>query len=362
MLTLADRVMTTGLDRQGGDLRDIASDVLDLSTCVNRYGPPPEVRAALRAFDPTTLRAHPFDAEAVFAAAYAAHCGTSRSELVVGRGITEFLGIMSRLLPARDCAVVTPDYTDTIRLFPRHLGPGADDRDSVGARLERVATAMRHHRVAVLSNPNNPLGVHLPRAELAEICRAHPGSTLVVDEAYADFTADRELSLIGCDLDNVVVLQAPNKPFGIAGVRTGALWTRNEAMRSAVRAALPNWPISQVDSVLAAAALGASVWVRATLGRLLATARRMEALLQDRFGDDVVTEGVPVHYRFVHHDDPHRVREHLAAHGVAVRSFSGHDRGRISGLRIVAPTDDEMDRLTHAVERLPAELCRAERR
>ena len=36
--------------RQGGDLRGLSADrsYLDLGTCVNRYGPPPSVAAALR--------------------------------------------------------------------------------------------------------------------------------------------------------------------------------------------------------------------------------------------------------------------------------------------------------------------------
>jgi histidinol-phosphate aminotransferase len=325
---------------------------------VNRYGPPPSLLDALRNLDARTLRVHPYDAEADFATAFAEYCGVDRSPLVVGRGITEFLGILARLFPPSDRVVITPDYTDTIRLVPRHLGPPRGARDTAADRLARVHTAMRHHRCVVLSNPNNPLGFHLPREELVAICRRFPRSTLVVDEAYADFTGNRTQSMFGCDLDNVVVLQAPNKPFGIAGVRTGALWTRDDGLRADVRRDLPNWPISQVDSVLATAALQARDWARTTLGRLRAAGRQLEELLQEQFGDAVITDDVPVHYRFVLHDDPQGIGEFLATRGVVVRVFCGDVRGRIPGVRIVAPTDDEMAWVAGALAGMPAHLRR----
>ena len=50
-------------DRQGGDLRHVPrhEDVLDLGTCVNRYGPPPAVGSALRSIAPRALRPHPYE-------------------------------------------------------------------------------------------------------------------------------------------------------------------------------------------------------------------------------------------------------------------------------------------------------------
>ncbi|UFQ18605.1 MULTISPECIES: aminotransferase class I/II-fold pyridoxal phosphate-dependent enzyme [Streptomyces] len=359
-------------ERQGGDLRHLPSgrDLLDLGTCVNRYGPPPAVEKVLADVDARALRTHPYDASEQFTAAYASYLHVAPEDLLVGRGITEFLTVLAQVCAPEDSVVITPDYTDTIRLFPRHLGPGGGSgagsgtgrndvvRDSVRGRTERVAAAMRERRFVVLSNPNNPLGLYIPRSDLVRICRANPGATLIVDEAYADFMADATLSMTRCGLDNVVVLQSPNKLFGIAGVRTGALWTRNDALREAVRRRLPNWPLSYLDAAVATAALGERSWAAETRTRLLDAGRRMEGLLCERFGDAVVT-GAPVHFRFVHTDDAqraHEVYERLAEAGVVVRIFSGTSPGRAPGLRIVAPTDHEMSRVADALSRLPEHL------
>jgi histidinol-phosphate aminotransferase len=192
-----------GTQRQGGDLRDLPgqADYLDLSTCANRYGPPETVRAALRDIDPVALRAHPYDAEALFLSAYADYLGTQERLLAVGRGITEFIGILKTIFPADRVAVITPDYTETVAAFPCHLGPENGHLDTAASRLRRIEQAMRRFDYVIASNPNNPLGVYIPRDDLAGVCAAHPQCTLVIDEAYIDFVGEgRDLSLLHSDL------------------------------------------------------------------------------------------------------------------------------------------------------------------
>jgi histidinol-phosphate/aromatic aminotransferase/cobyric acid decarboxylase-like protein len=158
--------------RQGGDLRDLPGhpDYLDLSTCANRYGPPDTVRSALREIDPVARRAHSYDAEARFLSAYAEYLGIQEPLLAVGRGITEFIQILGRILPAERVAVLTPDYTETMAAFPRHLGPAKDHLDTPASRLLRIERAMRQFDYVVASNPNNPLGIYVPRDDLASLC------------------------------------------------------------------------------------------------------------------------------------------------------------------------------------------------
>lgn len=337
--------MQTLLDSQGGDLRGLpAGPYLDLGTCVNRYGPPPSVERALRDIDPKQILAHPYGSEEEFTEAYAAFMGAEPHQLTPGRGITEFIRVLGQLLPAEQVAVITPDYTDTIRWFPTHLDPPPGTTETVQTRLERVGRALATHPYVFLSNPNNPLGLYLHRDDLESLARAHPRSVLIVDEAYIEFIPEhRELSLVRCGLDNVVVLRSPNKLFGIAGTRTGALWTLNETIASRVRERKLNWTLSHIDSVLATAALTDTGWVRRTRDALLRDSAELEDLLAERF--DGVVRGVPIHYRFVAADDPIEAQRYFLDHGVVVRAFDGTRPGRVSGLRITAPTSAELAEL-----------------
>jgi histidinol-phosphate aminotransferase len=334
--------------RQGGDLRGLAGDAyLDLSTCVNLFGPPPAVRKALQDLDARNLRSHPYESEASFQREYAGYLAVDPGLLVPGRGITEFIHILTRLLPADRIAVVTPDYTDSIRRVGNHLPPVRGELDTVETRLRRIEAGMARYDYIVTSNPNNPLGLHIPVADLAEVCRMNPRSTLIVDEAYVDFLGGERSSMASMELPNVVVLSSPNKVLGIAGVRTGALWTRDTRLRQAIARERLNWPVSFLDSAVAVAALRDPSWIARTRARLLANAEVLEGLLDRRFGG--VVKGAPVHYRFVASEDPERDHEELVRSGVVVRVFDADQPGRAPGLRITAPADDDLPKLADAL-------------
>ncbi|RSN07142.1 hypothetical protein DMC63_35790 [Streptomyces sp. WAC 05977] len=342
------RLLTEAIHRQGGDLRGFAgAGYLDLGTCVNLYGPPPAVRDMLRGFDAERLRPHPYEADSLFRAGYAEHLAVDPENLVSGRGITEFIRLLTRILPRDRIAVVTPDYTDSIRCVANHLPPVQDEVDTVETRLSRIAEGMARYDFVVVSNPNNPLGLHIPVADLSEVCRANPGATLIVDEAYVDFLDGRRRSMMSAGLSNVVVLSSPNKAFGIAGVRAGAMWTLDERLRRMISGERLNWPLSFLDSAVAIAALRESSWVERTRARLLANAQVMEGMLDRRFGG--VVKGVPVHYRFVACENPQRNYEELMRAGVVVRVFGTGEPGRLPGLRITAPTDEDLPKLTQAL-------------
>ncbi|NEA20749.1 hypothetical protein [Streptomyces halstedii] len=83
-------------------------------------------------------------------------------------GVTEFLVLLARPPRTSRVAVITPEYTETMRFFSyADFHARTDDvRDTPGLRLKRLWAAMRTHDHVVLSNPSNPLGHYLPRAQL----------------------------------------------------------------------------------------------------------------------------------------------------------------------------------------------------
>ncbi|MFI7406770.1 aminotransferase class I/II-fold pyridoxal phosphate-dependent enzyme [Streptomyces sp. NPDC049541] len=330
----------------GGDLRYLPSGldgVLDLSTCVTRSGPSPAARAAAAAFDPASLTVHPYGVEDRFRTAYAAYLGTDPRQLVVTRGISEPLSVLASVLPADRSAALTPDYTGTIRRWSRQLPPPVGERDTVELRVQRLDSAMRRYAFVVFSNPNNPLGLTVPRDALAELLTRHPQCTLIVDEAYVDYLGDRRQSAMTLPHRNLAVLASPGKPLGIAGTRTGALWSADERLRELVARRLPEWPLSAFDAHVACAALGDAEWIGGALVGAREDARRLEAVLVGHFGDAVVT-GVPVHYRFVYHERPERLHAHLLADGIATRLLLDDEPGRVRGVRVLAPGAQELAR------------------
>ncbi|MFE0135425.1 aminotransferase class I/II-fold pyridoxal phosphate-dependent enzyme [Streptomyces sp. NPDC059037] len=360
---MTDQLSGTSRDaRQGGDLTSYTDRriSLDLSVCSNRLGPPESAMRALAAFAadrPRELGPPPYGAHQSYLAAYARHLAVEPSHLLCGRGVTEFLLLLARHLHSEDVALLTPEYTETMRRFGfATFYPPTERHDSPAHRLERLHQAMARHRYVVLSNPNNPLGLYTHSADLLEAIHRYPQCTLVVDEEYIEFQGPG-LSLAGADADNLVVLASTGKTYGITGTRAGIMWTRNAALHRAVQLHLPAWPLSLLDITVATAALNDQAWARRTLPHIRRDAQQLEQILTERFGGAVVPSGI--HYRFVHLQEPEAAAEHLEAHGIAVRTFDGAVRGRIAGIRVMAPASaDEFELLRNATLRMPGQSRR----
>ncbi|MFI1400779.1 aminotransferase class I/II-fold pyridoxal phosphate-dependent enzyme [Streptomyces sp. NPDC020681] len=344
---------------QGGDLTQFPPGqiVTDLSICANRYGPPPSALDAVRALvdeRPGDLVPPPYGAEERYLQAFAEHLGVQAADLLPGRGVSEFIAVLSRILRRTGTvAVVSPDYTETMQRFSyaTFYGPANAARDTVEARLSRVHEAMWRHPVVWLSNPSNPLGHFIPPEALLEVALQRPESLLVVDEEYVEFQG-QGLSLAGADADNLVILTSSGKAWGLVGTRAGILWTRNERLRERVRAELISWPLGLLDTHAASAALNDEHWLRRVRPVIQHDARLLHEALVERF-DELVSDA-DIHFRFVHLLDPHPVAAHLADHGIAVRLFDGSGHSA-SGIRVTAPTGPtELAQLRAALDSLPA--------
>jgi histidinol-phosphate aminotransferase len=350
---------------QGGNLTLLPEGLitLDLSLCTNRLGPPPAAIAALRDFldgsahqlmpPPYEAPRPPYRAERRYLQAFADRLGVDVQDMLAGRGVTEFLLILARLLRRSRVAVITPEYTETMARFhyADFIGPADGAFDTVEQRGQRMRDAMRTHDYVILSNPSNPMGHYIPRAELLEACKSNPATVLIVDEEYINFQPGA-IGMAGAAVPNLIILQSTGKSYGITGTRAGMLWTqRPSRLYQAVADQLPTWPLSLLDITLATAALQDDSWLPQALGKIAADGRSLEELLIKRFGPAVTC--ADIHYRFVHLPDPRPALEHLHIHGIAARLFTGSEPGTVPGLRLSAPnTDAEFTQLRTALETL----------
>jgi histidinol-phosphate aminotransferase len=88
-----------------------------------------------------------------------------------------------------------------------------------------AAEANAATQLAVVCNPNNPTGTHLPAAQIAAFCERIPSHvTIVLDEAYIEYQVvddpDTTVDLL-TDFPNLVVVRTFSKVYGLAGLRVG---------------------------------------------------------------------------------------------------------------------------------------------
>jgi len=89
-----------GFGAQGGDPRRGVD--MDLSTCVNRYGPAPAAIAALQSISPADVLLHPYDAAERLVEVYRWATGVRDGGFIAGRGASEFIWAMGRELDPAD--------------------------------------------------------------------------------------------------------------------------------------------------------------------------------------------------------------------------------------------------------------------
>jgi histidinol-phosphate/aromatic aminotransferase/cobyric acid decarboxylase-like protein len=325
---------------QGGDPRRRAGGIrLDLSTCVNRYGPPPAARAVLSGLDGQDLQIHPYAAVDQVAAAYAALLDVDVDQLVAGRGTTEFIWAFGRQVPHDTVAVPLPAYTDYLKAFPGRGFAGSDP--SAIPTLALVDEAMRRAGFVILSNPHNPSGVCLSRDGLLAVAAANPRCTLVVDESYVDFLLEPDSATVaGRAGDNVIALRSPSKFYGIAATRAGVAWCRDRDRLDHLLGPRETWPISGLDAALAVSSLESVAWAHRSRRQLAEDGGWLAAELRRR-DFDVVEEDVGVHYRCVLTEEPDLLARGFAREGIGVRPLGAAHGVRPGAVRILAPLRTE---------------------
>ena len=301
--------------------RDVAPGLVDLAVNVRLPAPPPWL-ADVIAGSLRDLGRYPDPAPAVEAIA-ARHRVDPQCVLPTAGGAEAFT-LVARGVRNRRPVVVHPQFTEPeaalaaaghtvercvlsrdtgFRLDVRDFAPGGEHADA---------------DLVVVGNPTNPTGV-LHRAEDLRSLRA-PGRVVVVDEAFMDAVPGEPQSVIGRDLDGLVVVRSLTKTWGLAGLRAGYV-VGDPVVVAALRAVQPPWSVSSPAVAATVACLSERAVAEAEASAVTIAADR-DVLVGELAGVGLVT-AAPSDAPFVLVDTSPlgdgSVREDLAHLGFAVR-------------------------------------------
>lgn len=219
--------------------RDIAPGLVDLAVNVRLPGPP-QWLADVIAGTLTGLGSYPDPAAA--REAIAAHHGVPEECVLPTAGGAEAFTLIAAARPWRRPLVVHPQFTEpeAALLAARHRPRRHVLHPAAGFVLDASAVPSAPDLV-VIGNPTNPTGVLHPAGELRLLRR--PGRVLVVDEAFMDAVPGEPESLVGPDLDGVLVLRSLTKTWGLAGLRAGYV-VGDPSLVARLRAVQPPWSVS----------------------------------------------------------------------------------------------------------------------
>ncbi|HVM26930.1 MAG TPA: histidinol-phosphate transaminase [Mycobacteriales bacterium] len=324
---------------------------LQLNVNENPHGPSPALVAALqRAVGEVagTLNRYP-DREAVALRTDLAAYLTSRTEVPLGverlwaaNGSNEVLQQVLQAFggPGRTALGFEPSYSMHPLLATGTGTAWAAERRAADFTLsvDDAVAAVERHRPAVvfLTTPNNPTGTATGLDVVDAVCAASSG-VVVVDEAYAEFSALPSAVTLLDRHPRLLVSRTMSKAFALAGARLGYLAASADVVDALRLVRLP-YHLSALTQAAARTALAHS-------GELLGTVEAVKGQ-RDRMVHGIRGLGldvVPTEANFLlfgRFRDPAAVWRSLLDAGVLVRDVSTGP-GLSGWLRVNAGTPDE---------------------
>jgi len=159
------------------------------------------------------------------------YTGCSPDRIMVGNGATELLYLAVKALRPGKTLIPAPSFGDYERAF---YGTGLQMdfyriKEELDFRLD-MESFLRElsagYNMTILCNPNNPTGYLIPKEELVRILDEARKLNIVVllDETFIEFAPDPDAASVIEEIyayDNVILLRALTKFFGVPGLRLG---------------------------------------------------------------------------------------------------------------------------------------------
>jgi histidinol-phosphate aminotransferase len=270
-------------------------------------------------------------------------------ELHLTNGIDDALHLIAdTFIEPGDAVVVVEPTFDMYRFFAELAGArviALRYDEKMKFPVEDVIQELRGFpRVLYIANPNNPTGTLVQPADLRRILRAAPKTIVLVDEAYWDFSGMTVLPWIR-RYPNLMVARTFSKSAGLAALRIGCLFARQEILSIMRRACTP-YPVSTAALVAAEAAIRDTRFGRAYTREVLQSRKLLEKGLA-RLGARVF----PSSANFVLADFGSRANRMVRAlerKGILVRERK--DFPRKGFVRISAGTRADTRRVLRAIE------------
>ena len=269
------------LPLHGGQLRAIAAQfsipqdkLLDFSASIYPGGPPPGVANALAdaICNPECIRAYPDLESLELRENLANYVHVPVGNVLVANGMAPLFSATLRAIDAQKCLLPVPAFGEyrrtlhreevAIETYPLTEGTGfqPDPQDLLACCNRRGCDTL------ILTNPHNPTGALLQRAELQALVQSAEtsGVRILLDEAFIDFVPDESISVQVLQSSNLFVFRSVTKFLALAGLRV-AYMIAPQRFVSTIAAQLDPWPISTLASIATIAAVSDAAYIVTTI-------------------------------------------------------------------------------------------------
>ncbi|HCW73143.1 MAG TPA: L-threonine-O-3-phosphate decarboxylase [Clostridiaceae bacterium] len=239
------------MNYHGGDIYRYTDEMTDFSSNINPLGVPESFKEVLLG-ELSSVTRYPDRMYRKLTRSIHDYIEKSEDEVavVLGNGAVEVIYKAMQALPVESVIIAAPTFSE-YRRAAVHSGLMFNELilyDRCGRlRTGALIDAISQRSLVVLCNPNNPTGTLTPRDDflkLLEVLKSREGY-LMVDETFIEFTSDYPCSsIIDERMDNLIIIRALTKYFGMPGIRLGYGVFHNKELGQKVNGLMEPWHIN----------------------------------------------------------------------------------------------------------------------
>lgn len=227
------------------------------------------------------------------------------------------------------------------------------EKEDYRIKVDSLLSLAQKEDVAMIlfSNPCNPTGIALSRAEVIQIIDGFDG-IVVVDEAYMDFGDDSVLDLVE-SRQNLIVLKTCSKALAMASLRLGFAVAPTD-LTTLLRVGKAPYNVGRLVQSLGSCVLRRQDEIREAIASIKASTQALgEGLKRLAASSEMIQAVLPsaANYYYVVTDQAETIYEKLQDHDVLVRSYAA-----VGGLRICAGNAEENEACLKALEAILEEI------
>ncbi len=190
----------------------------------------------------------------------AGYHGLSSHNFLAGNGSNELIHLIPRALKAKTVLMPIPTFSEYEYAARANnancLFVKSSEKDNFKTDIYELMRLVPKADIVFLCNPNNPSGFALPGKEILSLLKAckRYNATLVVDEAFVDFTASKDdiaMDEESVRSKNLLVLRSLTKFFVLPGLRTGYVIGHKDTIERLSRRAYP-WNVNTLAQIVSA--------------------------------------------------------------------------------------------------------------
>jgi threonine-phosphate decarboxylase len=262
------------VEYHGGNIYEYNKPIIDFSSNINPLGVPQCFKNALLE-GISDFSVYPDREYRKLRQNIARYIGNVDIENIIhGNGAVDIIYRALEAMEYKNLYISTPTFSEYKRAGEK-VGMTVQEIDFYkkeyeGINLGCLIEKIEMKSVVLLCNPNNPTGTLIEKTEFLELLKnlQKTKSFLIIDEAFIEFAPKfKDASMVEFinQYDNLLIIRAATKFFGMPGIRLGYGITSNFELIKSIEKNMEPWSVNTAAEIAASCIFDDYEYIRETL-------------------------------------------------------------------------------------------------